>query len=193
MIEVEIESVKTNLMDGQQRVVILEEKSTGRYIPIWVGSYEAKAIVIELIGKAPGRPLPHDVLINVISDLGAEVRYVLINDLRKDVFYARVVLERDGETFEIDSRSSDAIALAVRADCGIFISEAVMDRVGQLPPEPIDLEAEISEPADASSRLIASVLGGGEAEATPEKEDTNLGAFSDFVDSLDLDELDDEK
>src|SRR5438105_1603465 len=129
MIECRIESIRVSLVT-QHRVVILKEVDSERYLPIWIGPYEADAIALELQEVPVARPLTHDLMRSIIGELGASVTHVLINDLRDDTFFARIVLDANGRHAEIDSRPSDAIALAVRVKCSIFVDEAVMERAG---------------------------------------------------------------
>ena len=116
MIEVTIDSIRVSLM-SQNRIVVLKEEDGERYLPIWIGPFEADAITLQLQGMEVHRPLTHDLLKSVIETLGAEVLHILINGLEKNTYFARIVLESDGDRVEIDSRPSDAIALAVRAVC----------------------------------------------------------------------------
>jgi replicative DNA helicase len=127
MIKVSIDSVRASLL-SQHRVVVLKEEGMDRYLAIWIGPYEADAITIKLQGVEIARPLTHDLLEQGIRKLGAHVSHILVNDLHDDTFYARVVMDRDGERIELDSRPSDAIALAVRVQAPIFVSESVMER-----------------------------------------------------------------
>ena len=121
MIKVTIDSVRASLL-SQHRVVVLKEEEMERYLAIWIGPYEADAITIKLQGVEIARPLTHDLLKQSIDKLGAKVSHILVNDLHDDTFYARVVMDRDGERVELDSRPSDAIALAVRTQAPIFVS-----------------------------------------------------------------------
>ncbi|MFP3853262.1 MAG: bifunctional nuclease family protein, partial [Anaerolineales bacterium] len=109
MVEVEIDSIRVSLM-SQHRIVILKDTMSERFLPIWIGPYEAEAITVSLQEMEVARPLTHDLLRNVLQTLGAEVQRVNITELRDDVFYARIIVEVDGETLEIDSRPSDALA-----------------------------------------------------------------------------------
>jgi bifunctional DNase/RNase len=127
MIECKIESIRVSLVT-QHRVVILKEVDSERYLPIWIGPYEADAIALELQEVPMQRPFTHDLLRSVVSELGANVTHILINDLREDTFYARIVLDAQGRHAEVDSRPSDAIALAVRVKCPIYVEEIVMDK-----------------------------------------------------------------
>src|SRR3972149_477151 len=125
MIEVAIDSIRVSLM-SQHRVVILKVRKSDRSLPIWIGACEADAITIELQGVEVARPFTHDLLKSVVTGLGARIKSVLINDLRNEVFYAQIILDVGGRRMEIDSRPSDALALAVRAKVPIFIDESVM-------------------------------------------------------------------
>lgn len=178
MIKVEIDSIRVSLM-SQDRVVVLKDQSSDRYLPIWIGPFEAEAIRVELQGVEVTRPLTHDLLKSVIVQLGGEVEQILINDLRNDTFFARLEVKAGGRTIEIDSRPSDAIALAVRLKVPIFVEESVMEKAAIKPEE--DITNELSLP------------GGKEGETSSEEAPADLGAFKDFLESLDLDDLDDSK
>jgi bifunctional DNase/RNase len=164
MIKVSIDSVRASLL-SQHRVVVLKEEGMERYLAIWIGPYEADAITIKLQDIEIARPLTHDLLRQSIEKLGARVSHVLVNDLQDDTFYARVVMDRNGERIELDSRPSDAIALAVRVQAPVFVDETVMERAGVVPDEEIDLD-----------------------EITPEEEE-QLAPYKDFIEGLDLGDL----
>lgn len=167
MVEMSVESVRINLANNQ-RVVILKDGQGDRYLFIWIATAEAYSIAMELQGTTSQRPLTHDLLKNVIAELGARVTSVIINELADDIFYARLVLDANGRHVEIDSRSSDAIALAVRTKSPIFVAESVLDRAG------VTLENAEHEDVEAT--------GGSEAD--------NLDVYRDFINSLDaLDEF----
>ncbi len=166
MIEVVIDSIRASLM-SQHRVIILRERESDRYLPIWIGPYEAEAINIELQQIEVARPLTHDLLKNVIAEMGGTILYVVVNDLRNDTFYARIVIQMDSRRLEIDSRPSDAIALAVRARVPIYVDEDVMERAGVNPREE-EIETESLE--------------------SPE-EKLEESPFRDLIESLDLDDL----
>jgi len=131
--ELSIESIRLSLMN-YQRVVILREKDSDRYLPIWIGPSEADAIAVRLQDVSVARPMTHDLLRNTIEKLGGTVVYIVVNDLENDTFFARIVLDVHGETMEIDSRPSDAIALAVRYGdpVPIFAHEEVLEEAGVL-------------------------------------------------------------
>lgn len=174
MIKVEIDSIRVSLM-SQDRVVVLKDHETERYLPIWIGPFEAEAIRVELQGVEVTRPLTHDLLKSVIKALGGDLEYILVNDLRNDTFFARLLVKADGREMEIDSRPSDAIALAVRMKVPIYVTEMVMDKASIKP------EAEITSEAD---QAMSGPGGSTESEE-------NLGVFKDFLENLDLDDLDD--
>jgi uncharacterized protein len=136
MIEVTIDSIRVSLM-SQHRVVILKDSDSDRYLPIWIGACEADAITIELQGVEVARPFTHDLLKSSINQLGGKIKSVVINDLHNEVFYAQIILDVNGRRMEIDSRPSDALALAVRAKVPIYINEAVMDKAAITPEEDI--------------------------------------------------------
>jgi len=173
MIEVLIDSVRISLMT-QHRVVVLREEDSQRYLPIWIGAPEADAITLRLQGVQVERPLTHDLLSDSINTLGAEVQHVVVSDLRSDVFYAQIVLEYNEREVLIDSRPSDAIALAVRAEVPIYIAEKVMQEAGRMPDK------------DVAASLLE---GKAKTEAEADEQDEDLGVFADFIEELDLDDL----
>lgn len=164
MVEMSVESVRINLANNQ-RVVILKDAQGDRYLFIWIATAEAYSIAMELQGTTSQRPLTHDLLKSVIAELGAKVTSVIINELADDIFYARLVLDASGRHVEIDSRSSDAIALAVRTKAPIFVAESVLDRAG------VTLE-------NAEHDDTESVGTTGEGD--------NLDVYRDFINSLDV-------
>jgi uncharacterized protein len=172
MIEVTIDSVRVSLM-SQHRIVVLREEDGERYLPIWIGPFEADAITIQLQGIEVARPLTHDLLKQMVETLGGEVVHVVINDLQNDTFYARIVLEVNGETVEVDSRPSDAVALAVRVSVPIYVEDDVMDRAGMEPEEEMALADSDQEP---------------EPEDAPAR-DEDLDVFRDFIEGLDIDNM----
>jgi len=172
--EVVIDSVRVSLM-SPQRVVVLRQMDTNRYVPIWVGPYEAEAITVALQEIEMIRPLTHDLLKNVFGKFDAKIVRVEIVSLREEIFYGNIVAEVDGEEVNIDSRPSDALALSVRAHVPIFVHESVLEEAGMTPDS--DLQAEGAE----DSRSITGSDEGGD----------RLSIFEDFIDQLDLDKLDD--
>jgi bifunctional DNase/RNase len=183
MVEVVIDSIRVSLM-SQQRIVILREQHNDRYLPIWIGVYEAESITIALQEVEVARPLTHDLLTSIFRQLDARVLRVEVVALRDDTFYGNIVVEKDGRTVGIDARPSDALAVAVRAHVPILVARSVMDSAGITPEE--DLQ-DGEEPGHASSPAEAR---GGDEPA--EEADDRLSIFSDFLENLNLDDEDDE-
>jgi bifunctional DNase/RNase len=132
LVEMTVESVRVHMLSSQH-VVILKAADRDRYLPIWIGPWEANAIAMRLQGMSPERPLTHDLLASMLESLQVHVDRVVVSDLAEETFHARIFMEADGRRLEIDSRPSDAIALAVRASTPIFATEAVLDRAGVTP------------------------------------------------------------
>lgn len=107
-------------------IVILKDLEGKAVLPIWVGVYEANAIALEIEKVSTPRPMTHDLIKNVLLGLGGGVRKVVVSDLKDDTFYAMIWLERDGEMIAIDSRPSDALAVALRLDCPIYVDDSVL-------------------------------------------------------------------
>jgi bifunctional DNase/RNase len=161
MIVTIVDSIRASLLSNQ-RVVLLKDVSSERYLPIWIGPFEAEAIAMALQHVKAPRPMTHDLLKNVIDQLGATVCHILINELADNTFHGRIVLDATGRHMEIDSRPSDAIALAARCNVSVYVAEEVMTQAGIVP----SAELEPLEPV------------------TPEEEE-RLSAFRDFFNSLD--------
>ncbi len=121
----------------QQPIVILKDLEGNTVLPIWVGLFEASAIALEVEKATTARPMTHDLLRNMIQGLNAQVQRVVVSELRNDTFFAVIWLEQEGETITIDARPSDALALALRSDCPIFVSEDVL-RTAKVIPNPAD-------------------------------------------------------
>jgi len=181
MIEMTIDSIRVSLMN-YQRVVILKETMTDRYLPIWIGPAEADAIAVKLQGVSVPRPLTHDLLSSVIDALGASVNSIVVSDLQNDTFYAKIILNIDGGQMEVDSRPSDALALAVRLEAPIYVEESVLDKAGIL------LDKETGKPI-AEERDVADRQG----KKVSEDEMRKMSAFRDFLDTLDMDDFDKRK
>ena len=175
MIEMAIDSIRVSLMN-YQRVVILKEKTAERYLPIWIGPAEADAIAVKLQGVNVPRPLTHDLLCSVIDALGASVNSIIVNDLKNDTFYAKIMLNVDSSVVEIDSRPSDALALAVRSEVPIFADETVMDKAG------IYLDQETGKPTIETDATK-------EGKNISDEELKKLSAFKDFINTLDLEDF----
>jgi bifunctional DNase/RNase len=170
-----IESIRVSLMN-YQRVVILKEKDSDRYLPIWIGPAEADAIAVRLQDVQVARPLTHDLLRDMIEKLGGAVEHIIVNDLSNDTFYAKIMLQVDGRSLEIDSRPSDAIALAVRAQVPIYADESVLEKAGvRLDEEGAGIEG-IDDTEEAAT------------EASPEELE-KLSPFRDVIEGLDLEDF----
>jgi hypothetical protein len=161
-------------------VVILKEKETSRYLPIWIGAAEADAIAVKLQGTSVQRPLTHDLMQSVIDALGGKVNSIVINNLQKDVFFAKIVLNRDGEQVEIDSRPSDAIALAVRVQAPIYAEEDVLNRGG------VWLDQKTGKPVDEETESQANPEG---QQVIDEEMKKKASAFYDYINKIDLDDF----
>jgi bifunctional DNase/RNase len=142
MLEVAIDSIRVSLM-SQQRIVILRERNAERYLPIWIGVYEAESITIALQEVEVARPLTHDLMKNIFTELNARIVQVEVVALKDDTFYGNIVAEVNGRTLNIDSRPSDALAIAVRSHVPILVAKSVMDVAGIIPEE--DLQEEGGE------------------------------------------------
>ena len=153
-------------MPTGQHVVILKEKGAERYLPIWIGVYEANAIALKITGITPDRPITHDLLASTLGQFEIGLSRIVVTSLANDVFYARIHLRQDGRDLDVDARPSDAIALAVRMECPIFVADEVLEKAGVL-PEKEDLE-----------------------DGTPDED--RLAVFRDLVNSLDLPDLPDQ-
>ncbi len=132
MIKMEIKGL---LMDpvSNMPVVILRDTEKGHFLPIWVGIFEANAIALEMEKVTTPRPMTHDLLKNLLGELDARVDRVVINDLKENTFFARIHLTRGDSTLSVDSRPSDAIALALRSQAEIFVEEEVLEK-SRIPP-----------------------------------------------------------
>lgn len=177
MIEMTIDSIRVSLMN-YQRVVMLKEKMAERYLPIWIGPAEADAIAVKLQGVTVPRPLTHDLLCTVIKTLGATINSIIVSDLRNDTFYAKIIFDVDGRQMEIDSRPSDALALAVRAEVPIYAEEAVLDKASIL------LDKETGKPFRQEREKGEA----GDKEVS-EEELKKMSAFYDFINTLDLEDF----
>jgi uncharacterized protein len=178
MIEVVIDSIRVSLM-SQQRIVILRQSEAERYLAIWIGIYEAEAITLALQEVEVSRPLTWDLLRNVFNSLNARLLRVEVVALKDETFFGNIVAEVDGRLLNIDSRPSDALALAVRAHVPIYVAKSVMDAAGITPET--DLHEE--QPVQPEEKALP-------APAAGEEESSRLSIFEDFLGKLDLGDLD---
>lgn len=154
-VQCEIVGLSASPATGGAYAILLKEIDGNRRLPIIIGQFEAQAIALEMEGIKPPRPLTHDLLKSVIDNLGGTVIEIVVNELRENTFYAKIVLDLSGLTNEIDARPSDAIALAVRADAPIYVAESVMQAASFIPSEEADMELNESyeEEKPASERV----------------------------------------
>ena len=163
MIKLSVHSVLYSLLT-RHRIVLLRDDEVERFLPIWIGTNESDAIAMPLQGNSVFRPLTHDLLVNMISELGGEIQHVVVDDLRNNTFYAKIAIRLDGKVQLVDSRPSDAIAVAVRSKVPIYADVSVMGKAA------ISVSPEIRSGIDDQDQL---------------------DVFRQFVDSLDLDDLGD--
>jgi uncharacterized protein len=183
MVEVVIDSVRVSLTN-QQRIVVLREVNNDRYLPIWIGPYEAESITIALQEIEVARPQTHDLLKNVIGTLNGRLLRIEVIALKDEVFFGNLVVEANGHVLNIDSRPSDALALAVRAHVPILVSRDVLDSAGVEPED--DMR---SQKPSASAPLVPPLKStSNEPESAGSEE--RLSVFEDFLDNLNLDNLD---
>ena len=174
MRELEIESIRVR-QETQQRAVVLRVKDSDLFLPIFVGHFEVEAIRLKLMDVEVQRPMTHDLLDDVIGNLGGSVKSIVVSELKDDTFYAKILVDYNNTIIEIDSRPSDAIALAVRTNAPIYAEDDVVDRAG------VNLDAEVEEAKATPNNR----------QQTPVDEDElqSLSAFTDFIDTLDLEDL----
>src|SRR5438067_606138 len=166
VIEVFVESIRVN-MTNYRRVVMLKEKTSPRYLPIWIGHFEADAIAIPMQNVPVQRPLTHDLLKGAIEQLGGKLTQVVINELADETFFAKLIVDAGGRHVEVDARPSDAIALAIRAKVPIYVDESVFEQAGLVfENEETEGEVEAEEAteidldAKAASRRFGHLPGG---------------------------------
>lgn len=171
--------------------MVLRETDSKRYLPIWIGPFEADAIAMAIQGHEPQRPMTHDLLKAMIGDLGGQLAHIMVNDIQDNTFFARIVIEQNGRLLEVDSRPSDAIALAVRTDIPIFVEARVLDQAGVLFEEEEQTSSsdtsdtsDTSESGDASDTPEPTVAG----EPEPDLNDDAMSIFRNFINTLKLDD-----
>ncbi len=149
-IEMEIVALSHTPTQSHNYAVVLGEKSGNRRLPVVIGAFEAQAIAVAMERMAPNRPLSHDLFKNTLEAFRIQLREIVINNLLDGIFYAQLICEQEGETIEIDSRTSDALALAVRFGCPIYSYEFILDAAGIILEE--DDEANPPEPSSTSKK-----------------------------------------
>ena len=177
MEELSIDSIRVSL-SYYQRVVILKLKSKEMFIPIWVGPSEADAIAIKLQKVSLPRPLTHDLVISLLESLSISIEYVLIESMKDETFFAKIAIKNNDKIVMIDSRASDAIALAVRVTCPIYANDDVVEKVS------VTLDHKNETINKKNKATIESNL-------SDEDNKTDMSQFADFIDTLDLESLGD--
>ena len=147
LVEVKVDSLRVSLTN-QQRIIVLKQIDDDRYLPIWIGPFESEAITIALQEVEISRPQTHDLVKNAITLMDGEIKNVLIKDLQDDIFFGSINIESEGKKLELDSRPSDAIAIAIRAHVPILVAKKVMEEASIVPEEinPDDIPEEAGEP-----------------------------------------------
>ena len=187
LVEMVIESVRVHMLSNRH-VVILKDTEGDRYLPIWIGAWEASAIAMRLQGLAAERPLTHDLFAAALDRLGVRVERVVINELTDETYHARIHLERDGVQVEVDARPSDALALAVRAEVPIFAADEVLAQAALAADPDEEAAADDEEGEDDAEagerprRRKAPLEQVGNVPADP-----RLDMFRDFINSLEVD------
>ena len=179
MHEVNVDSIRVSLVN-YQRVVILKDKSSGKSIPIWIGSAEADSIAVKLQGVSVPRPLTHDLMQSMIEIFGGELQCINVTDLEEETFFAKLVFSSKGKEIELDARPSDAIALAVRAEVPIYVADKVLDKAGVFLDEegnPLNKTTKNESPGTIEKKDLSS------------DELNSMSAFSEFINDLDLEGL----
>jgi bifunctional DNase/RNase len=181
MNEMVIDSIRVSL-ENYQRVVILKQKEGDRYLLIWIGTHEAEAIAVRLQDVQVPRPLTHYLLHNTIKEMGGTVEKVTVSGLENDTYFARIGVRIGERSVEIDSRPSDALAIAVRAGVPIFVDDQVMEKAGVL------LDKETGNTIVGSEGVSSQQAGGQREHRAPvgKEELKKLSAFQDFIESMDM-------
>jgi uncharacterized protein len=158
-------------MVGKQPIVLLKTADGNRFLPIWIGHPEAAAILVKLQNAAPARPMTHDLLNDVVGQLDAEVISIAVTEMRENTYYARITLQRNGSEIEVDSRPSDAIALAVRSGAKIYVADDVIEESG------VEFEGDVTDDQIAAGAGV------------PPLADLDPDEFRAFLDTVSPDEF----
>ena len=194
MVEVVVDSIRVSLV-SQQQVVLLRERDANRYLPIWIGAFEANAIQLALHEVELARPMTHDLMRRLLDVLEVRLERAEVVALKENTFYGNLVISHQGRTYHVDSRPSDAIALAVRAHIPIFVAREVMEEAGIVPEQDLEEAEEKTErptpppserlrPEQTSSPSLSP-------PSTDEADEDRLSVFADFLDQIETDEADD--
>jgi uncharacterized protein len=160
---------------GKQPIVLLKTAEGNKFLPIWIGHPEAAAILMKLQSQAPPRPMTHDLMSELLEQLEAQVVRITVTELRENTFYAQITVQQDGREIEIDSRPSDAIALAIRAEAPIFAADRVIEESAiEFEGDDVDqdvLEAEVAKFRNFLDEVTPEDFAAAEAEAEAEEEE----------------------
>ncbi|MCD6359119.1 MAG: bifunctional nuclease family protein [Dehalococcoidia bacterium] len=180
MVEMVIDGIQPNMVKGGG-VIILKERDNGRYLPIWIGSAETHAIVLKIRDITVPRPLTHDLLCSILDTLMITMDSVIVSDLKDDgTFYAKLILNTSGQRLEIDCRPSDGIAIAVRTSAPIYVEKSVLDKAGVL------LDSEMGKSLSLGDKPE-------QEEDGNKSEQEKKSIFSDFINTLDIDDFNNNK
>jgi bifunctional DNase/RNase len=196
LVEMVVESVRVHMLSNRH-VVILKDNVGDRYLPIWIGAWEASAIAMRLQGLAAERPLTHDLFVSAMEQLGVRVARIVVSDLAEETYHAQLVLERDGVEEEVDARPSDALAIAVRTESPIYCAESVLVQAALSADPDEDVAAGESDEGAGEAGEGGSIVGD-EGERPRRRRvplesvgtgpvDPRLDMFRDFVNSLEVD------
>lgn len=174
-IELRLMAISRSVTQSSNYAVVLGEANGQRRLPVIIGSFEAQAIAVAIEGMEGPRPLTHDLLKNTLDTLDVDLREVIINDLREGIFFARLVLVREGEIIEVDSRTSDALAMAMRFDCPIYTYEFILESAG------VVLEGEEGEEEDTPEQEEYAME---EGEQSPALSSYTVGELQKMLDEV---------
>lgn len=182
LVEALVDSIRISLTNAQ-RIVMLKQKDAERYLPIWIGPYEAESITIALQEIEVARPQTHDLIKNILTAMVARLTRIEITSLKEDVYYGRLIIEAEDKTFEIDSRPSDAIAMAARYHAPIQVSSSMMENVGISPERDLLLDEFLEPPAPSTEN-------GTPKQPGAEPDSDRLSVFEEFLEGLEPDDED---
>jgi bifunctional DNase/RNase len=178
-VEAVVDSVRISLTNAQ-RIIMLKQVDAERYLPIWIGPYEAESITIALQEIEVSRPQTHDLIRNILTAMDARLSRIEIISLKEDVYYGRLVIEAPEKTLQVDARPSDAIALAVRYHAPIQVVAAILEKAGIHPERDLLIDEILEESSPTPGEL------GAKPDDT--KDNSRLSVFEDFLEGLDIDD-----
>ena len=180
LVEAVVDSIRISLTNAQ-RIVMLKQMDTERYLPIWIGPYEAESITIALQEIEVARPQTHDLIKNILTVMDARLVRIEITSLKEDVYYGRLIIEARDKSFEIDARPSDAIAMAVRYHAPIHVVTSMMERVGISPERDLLMDEILESPSNTAENTDAH-------SSDKKREKDRLSVFEEFLEGLEPDD-----